>query len=494
MKNAEYSVNSFQYANIQEIIDNLNPDPDKKETNITNLTDPHKLFWRLGAFNINGPQGGTPSQTRMWTSCRVKAGSTIVAKRENHVEIQYGYKIDDSQTALDYYESYGYKNITIEQECTVFIGVLYTSPIYLPNDSIVDALEINLYAIDFKSKFSKKDRVFGRIPIQHYIGQHEDTTGWDLNTSDVNAIHAAFDTLVSNSNGYMTKTDLGVSYDTYHMYQYTTVPVGNHASGGIDVPKVAIVCCEHGNEKMSAYSMHYLMYDLIHNAHKNPVLMYLRANCIISFIPIANPWGFINRSRFNENGVNLNRNFPTYHWDNYSDETSEQGGINYKGTAPASEEQTKQIIAFLRKNYDAAFMIDLHTNGENTSAWYEISTAIINNNGDSDSDDYKIQSSYYIPSKVNTNMIKPWMDGEFEFNLGNVFYGNVSYPEPDRPTTAQWARESNNMVGITYEILAGSRDGYLGENLDNYSPDTIKAGAELLGDYIISMLANCEKQ
>ena len=104
----------------------------------------------------------------------------------------------------------------------------------------------------------------------------------------------------------------------------------------------------------------------------------MRSNCAISFIPIANPWGFINRSRWNENGVNLNRNFPTYNWDDYSDETSGVGGINYKGTTPASETQTQLIIKFLRNNYDAVFAIDLHTNGENTSAWYEVSAVFIN--------------------------------------------------------------------------------------------------------------------
>lgn len=490
-KNSSPSVIKKEYTSMSEIAERVS-DVEEHFSNITHITDPHKLFWKIGTFSQKGEQTGTFSD-RMFTICKVKAGSRITAVSANGVKVSFGYKIDDSQTELDYYVTYNYQNIVVPYDSTIYIGCSYFPAAYLPNDSILDALTFDLYVIDYVSKY-KKDRVFVESLLMHYEGQHTDATGWNLNTSDIDSIHSAFDALMTESNGLMTKKDLGVAYSTYHMYQYDTVPVGLHCGGGINLPKIAIICCEHGNEKMSVYSMHYLMHDIIHNAHKSLALMYLRSNCIISFIPIANPWGFINRSRLNENGVNLNRNFPTYHWDDYNDSTSGVGGINYKGTAPASEQQTKQIIDFLRNNYDAVFAIDLHTNGENTTAWYEISTAIINDNGDPSSDDYKIQSSYYIPSKVNTNMIKPWMDGEFGSDLGNVFYGNVTYPELDRPTAAQWTRESNNMVGITYEILAGSRDGYLGENLGNYSPDTIKAGAELLGDYIISMLLNCKSQ
>ena len=460
--------------------------------NVTHITDPHLLFWRKGLFNANGEITPT-SESRIWTSCRVKAGSRVVASRASGVQMQYGYKVDDSQTELDYYDTYKYRDVTVEQDCTIFIGILYTNPVYLPNDKIVELITIDLNVIDYVNKY-RKDRVFGTPVPLHYVGQHTDTTGWNLDTANPDDIHNAFDALVASSDGWLTKKDLGVAYDSYHMYEYDTVPVGMHSYGGIDLPKVAIICCQHGNEKMSAYAMHYLMFDLIHNPSKNPVLSYLRSNCAISFIPIANPWGFINRSRLNENGVNLNRNWATYNWDEYSDDTSAPGGINYKGTGPASEAQTKLMVTFLRNNYDAVYAIDLHTNGENTIGWYEISTAIINADVDPTSENYKVQSSYYMPSKVITNYIKGWMDENYGTHLGNVFYGAVNFPEPDRPTAAQWSRESNNMVGITYEILAGNKDDYLGNTLKRYTPATIKAASEMLGDYLMAMLINCKEQ
>ena len=457
------------------------------------ITDPHLLFWKMGTFNSDGPQTGTFTD-RMYTVCKVKKGSRIVAGSSGGVKINFGYKLSESDASLSGYKTFAYYTIDVEQDCIMYLGVMNSPATYLRNDSLLDNVTVDLYVVDFETKY-RKDRAFGSVPFGHYVGQHTDDTGWDNSTADIDAIHAAFDALVTASDGWLTKKDLGVAYDTYHMYQYDTVPVGLHAGrDGINIPKVAVVCCEHGNEKMSAYAMHYLMYDLIHNPSKNPILYYLRSNCAISFIPIANPWGFINTSRLNENGVNLNRNFPTYNWNEYSDETSDAGGINYKGTAPASETQTQLIMQFLRNNFDAVFAIDLHTNGENTSAWYEVSTAILNADASADSPNYDVQKSYYIPSKLNTNYIKSWMDENYGSSLGNVFYGNVTFPEVDRPTTGQWVRESNNMVGITYEILCGSADGYLGANLGKYAPATIKAAAEELGDYIVAMIANCKEQ
>lgn len=461
-------------------------------TDYTRITNPHMLFWKMGTFSKSGPQSGTFTD-RMYMTCRVKAGSTIIAPTSGGVNISFGYKVDDSSDELDYFQSYNYGAVGVSQDCTIYVGVLFNTPAYIPNDSLLDNVIFDLRVIGFGTKYSKKDRAFGNPAAVHYEGQHTDSTGWTLATTDPDTIITAFDALVTASNGWLTKTDLGTAYSTYHMYQYDTKPVGMHVIG-LTVPKVAIICCQHGNEKMSAYAMHYLMYDLINNPSKNPVLMYLRANCAISFIPIANPYGFINTSRLNENGVNLNRNWPTYNWASYSDETSEPGGINYKGESAGSEDQTKLMMQFLRNNYDAVFAIDLHTNGTDTSAWYEVSAVILNADSDSTSDSYKIQESYVIPSKLNTNYIKPWMDENYGSDLGNVFYGAVSFPEDDRPTAGNWIRESNNMVGITYEVLAGSSESYLGNELTKYGAETIQAAAEMLGDYLVSMLINCKEQ
>ena len=67
---------------------------------------------------------------------------------------------------------------------------------------------------------------------------------------------------------------------------------------------------------------------------------YLRthANTNIAFIPCLNEYGYNHSVRTNENGVDLNRNFPTKNWvlskkDNF-----------FGGETPASEQQTQFII------------------------------------------------------------------------------------------------------------------------------------------------------
>lgn len=163
--------------------------------------------------------------------------------------------------------------------------------------------------------------------------------------------------------------------------------------------------------------------------------------------------------------------------------------------AAASETQTKMIMAFLRANYDAVFAIDLHTNGTNTSHSYEICATIIPETSDEQSLDYVVQHSYVQPARVHVNRIKPWLDENYgSYTVGANLYGAVSAPEPDRPTTAQWIRESNSMMGFTFEVLCGSSDGYLGSTLTKYAPATIKAAAEELGNFLITMLINCKEQ
>jgi predicted deacylase len=56
-------------------------------------------------------------------------------------------------------------------------------------------------------------------------------------------------------------------------------------------------------------------------------------------IPTMNPDGYARDSRRNAHGVDLNRNFPV-HW-------IPQGGSYYSGTGPASEPETRAMMAFL---------------------------------------------------------------------------------------------------------------------------------------------------
>ena len=453
------------------------------------VVNPHELKWVMGQFGNTGVVGGTFND-RMYTILKVKAGSIIAAPSEYGVNVKFGYYLGEPTGTMDYYQNFGYGFYKITQDCTLFLGVVYNTPAYLLNDSLLDSIRVSLIVEDFEAKYAKKSLGNYGVPISpsiYYEGQHTDTTGWTNETVDVDAIHTAFDALVTASNGYLTKKDLGEVWNGYHYYEYSTNPVGIHVTG-LKVPKVLVTCEMHGNEKMSTYAMHYMLYDLIHNPQKNPVLSYIRSNVQLVIIPITNPWGFINTNRWNENGVNLNRNFPTYAWADYDEgEDSAIGGINYKGASAGSEPETKAMMNFIRSHPDAVLCIDLHTNGTNTSAWYEVTSTMLACTDNTQDPSYEMQRKYYEASKIQINYVKPWCDAEYGSDLGNVYYGNVIVWN-DEPYISEWVTESTNVLGITYEVPAGSSDGYLGTKLTKYSPDTIKCSAELFGNYILSML------
>lgn len=81
-------------------------------------------------------------------------------------------------------------------------------------------------------------------------------------------------------------------------------------------------------------------------------------------IPIANPDGFANKARVNENGVDLNRNFPTKEWD---EKALKEWRVNTKsdprrfpGKKAVSENETKCILQHF-EDFKPDFVISIHT-------------------------------------------------------------------------------------------------------------------------------------
>jgi protein MpaA len=82
-------------------------------------------------------------------------------------------------------------------------------------------------------------------------------------------------------------------------------------------------------------------------------------------VPIVNIDGFINNSRVNANGVDLNRNLPSQAW------KPEYAEAKYfPGTAPLSEIENKFLVE-LFKNYPPRFILSFHS-------WYPV----LNYNGE----------------------------------------------------------------------------------------------------------------
>ena len=107
----------------------------------------------------------------------------------------------------------------------------------------------------------------------------------------------------------------------------------------------------HGDEPKSVYLVRRLLELLLAGEVRLP-----DAGCVL--VPVVNPDGYARRKRRNARGVDINRNFPTHNWV----QTSPHRRM-YGGKAPASEPETRAVIALLER-YRPARVLSVHSISE----------------------------------------------------------------------------------------------------------------------------------
>lgn len=110
-------------------------------------------------------------------------------------------------------------------------------------------------------------------------------------------------------------------------------------AGNFINPSVLIIGCFHGDEPQGEYLIERYL-------DKKP-------DTNIVFIPCLNKYGTKNGIRTNENGVDLNRNFPTQNW-----EKTEKNEF-FGGEEPASEIETRFAMETVEK-YKPRLILTLH--------------------------------------------------------------------------------------------------------------------------------------
>jgi hypothetical protein len=143
-----------------------------------------------------------------------------------------------------------------------------------------------------------------------------------------------YDKLVEKNYGYVSRRLLGKdSSGTYDIYAYDFTASNPLDTIVIDANIHGGNTSNGGDPKDCAIAIYYCMKKICEEWKNDKILCTLRKEYNISVIPVANPWGFDNNSRYNSNGVDCNRNF-SWNW---------RAENSTFGTAPFSEKESQYI-------------------------------------------------------------------------------------------------------------------------------------------------------
>ena len=244
---------------------------------------------------------------------------------------------------------------------------------------------------------------FGNVTIDAGTVESDgfDAGNWynDLPIDVVNAMNATV------ANGYITREVLGKAHKTsgdrdnfiegsttvatraaQYVYSYTFDPTNVEGyTGPKNLPKMIIETGNQSDEKGSVYGTYYLIYDILNNWDKDPVLNYLRNNVILVIVPCLTPGGMnpgtngsgtANQNTYwNANFVNINRNFGVNfnQMGGYSFVADEDGEwIAYETTVTGAAGTTKTATCYKKAedgngDYTRVSDIDGHYTAEGMS-------------------------------------------------------------------------------------------------------------------------------
>lgn len=147
---------------------------------------------------------------------------------------------------------------------------------------------------------------------------------------------------------YVTKRSIGMDQSgTFNQWCYEFTPEKPEKT-------ILLTAMIHGNEYTVFYWMSQFLDMLVNHWDDHPQLAYLRKKVKLVTVPIANPWGHMNNSRYNVNGVDCSRNF-SYNWGTSFDEYPQ-------GAAPFSEAEAVNISKLMAEIApETVASLDFHT-------------------------------------------------------------------------------------------------------------------------------------
>lgn len=186
---------------------------------------------------------------------------------------------------------------------------------------------------------------------------------------------------------YDVHTDYMISTSSDNNTKYIRYPFADKKADKSSPIPVFMWANEHGqggDNRCPSVILMRMAKDLCENNHRIPFLSWLKDNCILTIIPVANPWGYesylYDRDGYcNANYVNLNRNYDTPGFANFDNTTQWEGeeGAFLPGDYVGSENETQYLMNTLHlSKAKVAFSMHGIPSPSATAAPYNLNTTI----------------------------------------------------------------------------------------------------------------------
>ena len=207
--------------------------------------------------------------------------------------------------------------------------------------------------VDPITEFRNKDRVvFDKAPL---FTLDNDVDGINASQKNSASIFKMYDDLMSENPLYITRTALGTDSQGNMLYRYDFKSPEMHHGGTMATstskPKVILVSGIHGSEYTGIFSL----FNAMKQITTNPELENLKNDVHFIIVPIINIYGVNHNTRYNENRINMGRNFKVGFEANTGSAT-----LGFSGEYALSENGCRYVYDILEANQDAILFSSCH--------------------------------------------------------------------------------------------------------------------------------------
>lgn len=372
---SDVSVSDAAYVNVEKFIvnvDKINSDIENMQSTVEGLQESLSLTEKFNSddFEVSGisPVTGenATSSIRIRTKSYISDQIEKVVGTSAHLLRLYAYDSEGTYIGVWNGSSFVTSDVWFT-ESTIDKSYGYKYRLSVKNsesESPISNVVARLsYTVPLKSLKDEVDELAERENTDRIFVANDDIA----KAANADAVFALYDELATLYPNYITKyTHTSGSLTNYEYVfdsgNYNAVSGERQKDAAVSKPVILITTGVHGNEPAAVMSAYTVFKGLCENRNS---ISRIRNDFIFKIFPVVVPWGYTNSKRWNEAGVNINRNFDaawTLQGEPYSN--------FYSGPSAASEDETKIVQNWIIDNPNAAFLIDFHNSGYTNEVSY----------------------------------------------------------------------------------------------------------------------------